>query len=364
MFKNITAYKINSPETKSLLSNKAICDSDAYYGEKVLQVVSDANPSLPPAKSQWRSLGFATIPQFGNKTVFEGAMGAVVICVRLQERILPSSIVNKVLADEIAKLSKRESRAVHRKEAAQLKDEVIAELLPKAFIRNKDILVLIHGDWVLVDTGSAKTADDVVTWLSKAFHEPRLELDGDYSAGGLSLRPIIGAEVSKWLRSIALGETTTAEGEMLNSRFRHLDSVVLKSEGTVRIKDTSFDADEIQEMLINCDSVAELSVAWGREKDSTELQCAINDALAIKRLKFSDILLKQAENDSKDEGEVAHFDATVALVSSMLVALVEDIALSTAPKDEPQDVADRSEALKGFRITNISSPKTQEDDEL
>jgi len=80
----------------------------------------------------------------------------------------------------------------------------------------------------------------------------------------------------------------------------------------LRCKRQDLSSDEIQMHLDNGKEVTKLSVNW-----NDAIECILEDDLAIKRLKFSDELLEQADNDGAED-PIAHVDADFNLMTGEL----------------------------------------------
>lgn len=314
MMKNVTAYKANSEGTEDLFN---------YHTTDIHEAIEE-NPSLPPAATIWRRWGFSKPDHFGKSPLFEGADGARVLYVQQQERVLPGTVIRRALLDKVLEIQERDDRKLNRKEIAQLKDDVIAELLPKAFIKQSGYHVLIYKGWLLIDSGSAKVCEEIVGFLREAFEEIAL----------LSLRPMRGKDVESWLRV----QVTNVDGDY--DHFHALDSMVLKSKslGTVRFKDAELDSDEVTEALQSGRDVTELALTWRKDAAASgdDMHFTLTNKLIIKRVKFADILLKQAHDEGDENGTVGYFDANIAITAPLLVGLIEGIEAEVyVPEEKP-----------------------------
>lgn len=314
MMKNVTAYKANSEGTERLFG---------FYTDALIEAIEE-HPSLPPAATIWRRWGFSKTDHFGKSPLFEGADGARVLYVQQQERVLPGTVIRRALLDKVLEIQERDDRKLNRKEIAQLKDDVIAELLPKAFIKQSGYHVLIYKGWLLIDSGSAKICEEIVGFLRAAFEEIAL----------LSLRPMRGKDVESWLKGMAIDAGTDT------GNFHALDSMVLKSKslGTVRFKDAELDSDEVTEALQSDRDVTELALAWRKDADASgdDMHFTLTNKLIIKRIKFADILLKQAHDEGDENGTVGYFDANIAITAPLLVGLIEGIEAEVyVPEEKP-----------------------------
>src|SRR5215211_1054429 len=59
--------------------------------------------------------------------------GAALICLGKEERILPRSVINQLVAERTQLLEAQHGRKIKRSERAQLAEELEFELLPKSF---------------------------------------------------------------------------------------------------------------------------------------------------------------------------------------------------------------------------------------
>ncbi len=123
----------------------------------------DDYESKDPSPTQWGSMGF--IPVTVDEYTIDVQGAATLVCVQINERNLPGTVVREKMLDKIQDIQKREDRKLTKKEYASIKDEVIHELLPKAFIRRKVVPVMVFQDKIVLFTGSAKVADDVMALL-------------------------------------------------------------------------------------------------------------------------------------------------------------------------------------------------------
>src|SRR5690606_19494715 len=78
--------------------------------------------------------------------------------------------VNETLAQKIAAIAEKEGRRPGGKERKRLKEEVISELLPRAFIRPSRLSAYLDGKngWFVVDSASRKAAEDAVSQVREA----------------------------------------------------------------------------------------------------------------------------------------------------------------------------------------------------
>lgn len=101
------------------------------------------------------------------------------ICLQTCERILPTAVVRKFVDDKVSEIEEAEGRAVGRKERSRIRDEVVVDLIPRAFMRYKRMYAYIDRSRkiLVVEASSSTAADNLVSRLRDAL-------------GSLKVRPI------------------------------------------------------------------------------------------------------------------------------------------------------------------------------
>lgn len=99
-----------------------------------------------PGEHDWRSFGFVQPLSTDDGLLVSPTSGIYHLAIQFNERILPAKVRDEHVAKRIAAIEERDGRKVHKKEYAQVRDEVQFELLPKAFIKRSmvHVLSLIH----------------------------------------------------------------------------------------------------------------------------------------------------------------------------------------------------------------------------
>jgi recombination associated protein RdgC len=271
-------------------------------------------PHREPASQELTTYGF--VPPFGSELV-QHVDGAMLIAAKKTERILPGAVVREELAKKVAEIEEQQMRKVYKKEKDQLKDEIILNLLPRAFLRHKATFAIIGEEFIIVDATSARHAEDLLSTLREAL-------------GSLPVRPLAvkvapTASMTDWVK------TQEAPGD-----FHLLDECDLRDThedgGIVRCKRQDLTSEETQLHLTAGKLVTKLSMAWG-----DKLSFVLDDKLAIKRLRFEDLLQEQAE---KDGGEDAHGQlvASLAIAAGSLYELIAALTEALGGEELPTGV--------------------------
>ncbi|MCK9345417.1 MAG: recombination-associated protein RdgC, partial [Candidatus Pacebacteria bacterium] len=68
-----------------------------------------------------------------SEQLVHSANGFLMLCGKKEERVLPASVVNEMMQDKILETEEQQGRKLSKKERTAIKDELIFELLPRAF---------------------------------------------------------------------------------------------------------------------------------------------------------------------------------------------------------------------------------------
>jgi len=290
-FKNIMIYRLNSEISLSAEEMEKQLAGAAYT----------PCGSQDMAKSGW-------VAPLGDKSL---ALTHVVndqflVCVRKEEKILPSSVIKQELQGKIEKLENEQSRKLRKTEKDALKDEVLFSLMPRAFSRFSQTFIWLDTarSLVIVDAASAKKAEDALALLRKSL--------GSLPVVPLTLETPIELTLTQWVRGgePPAGFVVQDEAEL---------KALLEDGGTIRCKKQDLASDEIAAHIEAGKVVTKLALDW-QEK----IQFILADDATIKRLKFADTLREQ--NDDIDREDYAQrFDADFMLMTGELAGLIEQL---------------------------------------
>jgi len=292
MFKNAILYHINCSNP---LPDRAAMD-DALGG-----VVF-----APTAPTQQASAGFVPPRGHEHAALHERIAGELILKVRTETRAVPAAELQRQVDAKAKVIEDQTGRKPGKKQRRELKEEVLLELLPRAFPKRADALVWIspNKNLVVVDASSAARASDVAALLVQS-----QALGEGCSLHLLQTNLSPAAAMAAWL----------AAGEVDGGNFTLGREAELKAadetKATVKYAHHGLDLDEIRGHLRQGGKLpTKLALDWrGR------VGFVLTDTLAIKRIAMDDGVIGSA-------GEQADaFDADVAIFTGEMGPLLFDL---------------------------------------
>jgi recombination associated protein RdgC len=290
-FKNIRAYRLTS----------SFDLSPEQLGEKLAQ-----RGFQPCAKSQAMSAGW--VPPLGGESseLVHAAGGRMLLKLKREERLLPATVVREQLEEKVAAIEAEQGRKVYRKERLTMKDEIVADCLPRAFTRSVGVYAYIdtRANWIFVDAASAGRAEELLNLLRECI--------GSFPVLLPQVNNAPAATMTGWLVHHNLPDDF-ALGEECELRDPGDEG------GVVRCRGVDLLSEEVETHLHAGKQVARLSLSW-----EERLSLVLAEDLCLRRLKFSDELMK--ENEAIPEADnAARLDADFALMSDAVTSLQERI---------------------------------------
>jgi recombination associated protein RdgC len=290
-FKNLRAYRLTTP-----------FDLSPEQLDRQLQ----ARSFEPCPKSQPLSLGW--VPPLGDESgpLVHAAGGRLLLRLRREEKLLPASVVREQLQERIADIQAAQGRKVYRKERLSLKDEIVQDCLPRAFSRSGYVHAYIdtRANWVLVDAASAARAEELLNLLRECI--------GSFPVLLPQVNSAPAATMTGWLLHGSLPEDMVL-GEECELREPGEEG------GVVRCRGVDLLSEEVEAHLHAGKQVARLALSWDER-----VSLVMAEDLVLRRLKFSDELLKENE-EIPEADQAARLDADFALMSSALSELQERV---------------------------------------
>ncbi|MBT0728065.1 recombination-associated protein RdgC [Rosenbergiella australiborealis] len=248
-------------------------------------------------------------------TLVHASQGQLLLCVRKEEKMLPATVIKQALEAKVHQLETEQQRRLKKTEKESLKDEIIHSLLPRAFSRYSQtwLWIDIAHQRIIVDSGSAKKAEDALALLRKSL--------GSLPVIPFTLQTPVEITLTEWVRSgnPSAGFTLLDEAEL---------KATLEEGGVIRCKKQELVCDEIAHHIESGKRVTKLGLDW-----QERVQFLLNDDASVKRVKFSDTLREQNDDISREDADL-RFDADFVLMTGELSALIDSLTESLGGEAE------------------------------
>lgn len=232
--------------------------------------------------------------------------GHLLLKIKKETKILPAPVIKQALNEKIDKQEKALSRKLSKNEKATLKDEVMIDLMPRAFSKYNYywLWIDIENKRIIIDCSSFKLAEDILAILRKEL-------------GALALTPL---SIEKPLEKIM---TTWVREKLSFPPFILGDEAELKDplegNGIISCKNQDITSDE---MLVHLDSgkwVTKLKII-----DQRGINFIINPDLTLKRIKFDSVILDENEDIGSDEFD-KRLEADFYIMANTLSNSINDL---------------------------------------
>lgn len=292
--------------------------------------------------------GFVS-PMGRDGEAFTHAVGTCVLfAVGQQERMLPAVVIAEELAHRVDTIYEREGRRPGGRERKRIKEEVISELLPRAFVRPRRTLAYVDlaAGWLVIDTSSRAAAETVVSHVREAL-------------GSFPATPLGPVESPRTLMTSWLIDGALPAAFVLGEECELRDPA--EAGAIVRARRQDLESDEVREHLKSGKQVFQLGVVY-----DDRMSLTLGEDLVVRKLRFLDVVLDKLGEDSM-ESKAAELEATFALMILELRVLFERMAELFGIGRDPALRLDGGDAPKHMRdaerIRRNTAPRKRGRDE-
>jgi len=230
----------------------------------------------------------------------------ILLCLKKEEKLLPTGVIKDQLNERIEEIEDKQGRSLKKKEKEALKEDIIMQLLPRAFSKTLKTYAWIdtESDLLYIDEASTRKAEELISLLRKTL--------GTLPVVPIQLKNQADVIMTDWLSegNIPVNFALEDEAELRSS---------LEGGGIIQCKQQDLLCDEIKQHLSADKFVTKLALNW-----SERISFIIGEEFTLRRIKFSDVV--QDENDNIDKDDfAARFDADFILMTGEIKRLIPDV---------------------------------------
>jgi recombination associated protein RdgC len=227
------------------------------------------------------------------------------IALGVEQKLLPASVISQAAEERVAALEGMLGHPVGRKQKREIKDKVMAELMPRALSRRRKTYAWIDtaNGWLAVDAAGEATAEQFLEALRKT--------EDDLPVWRLDTQMSPSAAMSRW---ITAGEADGAFGIDEDLELRAPDT----TKATVRYARHPLGGKDILEHIAAGKQPVRLGLTW-----NDRVSFVLTEQLHVKRVSFLEILERESGEEVEDEDE--RFDIDFALMTGELARLLAEL---------------------------------------
>lgn len=243
------------------------------------------------------SYGF--VPPFGYA---EGPLchrigGALWVTLGGEERLLPAAVVDKALQERLEAIKTREGRMPGGRARKRLKDDLIAEMLPRSHVRpvRIDALIDTTRGVIVVDTSGRRTAEQMASEIRRAM--------GSFPALQINAEVAPRAVLTGWVAGDPL-----PDGLCLGEDCEIRDPTDTGSK--VKIYRVDLGSQEVAEHLENGRQITQLALVL-----DDHIAFELGESLIVRKFKLLDGAIDKLLDGTERDDVAAELDARFALMA-------------------------------------------------
>lgn len=258
----------------------------------------------PCARSIASTMGWIPILDEEDSPLVETANNHIMLCLQVEEKILPASVISQELNEKIKLIETEEKRKVGQKQKLDIKDEIILTLLPRAFSK----LTQVHGyidtknHWLILGTTNPKKTEQFLSMFKKCITENVYPLDLK------KLSPIM----TSWLKDQNHSSSFSIEKACVLQDPRQQNRII-------RCQQQDLFAHPIQTLVKEDCEVKQLALTWQDRVNFT-----LSNDFLLQSIKFQDDVLGESK-EMGAETKQQQFQVDFLIMSETLTNLLKDL---------------------------------------
>lgn len=264
------------------------------------------------AASQERSVGWCEPRGLQHGALVESVGGQLILKFMIESKLLPATVVRRAVEQRMEKIEAVSGRKPGKKQAREIKEEVIRELLPLAFTKEAAVTAWIDpkARLLVIDTTTQARADEVVVSLVRALDQFTVTLVQTHQSPA--------AAMALWLTERG------APGHFDLDRECELKSTD-DMQSSVKYSRHLLDLAEIRQHVEGGKVPTRLAMLW-----AGRISFVLTDTMQIKKMRFLDGVFEEAGAEDEDR-----FDADTAIATGEMAKLIPEMISALGGESAP-----------------------------
>ncbi|MGD9153700.1 MAG: recombination-associated protein RdgC [Gammaproteobacteria bacterium] len=256
----------------------------------------------PCSPNSPNTMGWVAPQDEANAPIVYSSNGCMLICLQIEEKILPTSVINQKIKEEASKIEVKRGQKISKKEKQTMKGNIYYSLLPKAFGKITRLYAYIDtkNNWLILNNTSPKKVELFTKFFKKSIQSTNLvspELKR------------ISKIITGWLQNSNHPKSLTID-----------DACILqdpKKQGRIiRCQQQDLSAPSIQSLIKDGCEVNQILLTW-----QDRISFALKNDFTLRSLKYQDSLIEMAK-ESSAENEQDRFDADFIIMADVINRLM------------------------------------------
>lgn len=290
IFSNIVAYKLESGQLPDC-------------AEQLSELLA-AFSFTPPLSSEAQRIGFSAPTDASQDLAVNVGDPAMVVALRTDKKTIPASAVKILLKEKIKQTEATQGFRVARKQAAELKENLLDQLLPKTLPSTSITHILLYGDVIFIGASNVKAADLAVSYLLKA-------LQGVTFSFPFTVH--LSDHMTQWLLDDHVDETLSV------SDFALLED----GGGSIQWKNHDADEQDVKKYVNQGKAVTKIRLEYSPPDSQLDpITFTLNNKGIIQQIKLHKNESESASSEDKNTDPMGLFMSSAALTARVSVSLV------------------------------------------
>ena len=271
-FKNAIIYRITKPFS---------------YSSDEFQALMQTRSFIPCSGMKPSSFGWVSpTGNVDDAPLLHEVGGCLLMCARREEKVVPTSALNEAILEKVSKIEAVEDRKLRGKERQNIRDNTLAELLPRALAKSKQVMGYISpaDDLLVVGTSMSTEAEMFINCIRDSI--------GSFSVVPPQIKQKPQEVFTHWLLHRKLPDNFSLGDQC--------DLLDIEDTSTVTCRRQDLDTPEIRAHIEAGKICTRLGIRW-----QGDLKLAVDKELGLKQIKLESL----NEDVIEDEDPIAKLDA-------------------------------------------------------